>query len=77
MNMYKVDYYTLSRGKDPKGEVGNLKQYCRVAYVWCTDTSKIKSLLEIHYNKPSKGVYYVPVIETIMCLSGHCIVEDE
>jgi hypothetical protein len=74
--VYAVKYYTLARGKDPKGEVGNLHQYDDTAYIQCGDTSEIEPLLNEHYaTTPNKrGQYYYPVIKEILALKGFCII---
>ena len=78
MNTYQVTYYTLSKGKSKDHEVGNLLQFHGIAYIYCTDTTKVKGLLEEFYKFPKKsGVFYVPVIESIKLLQGDCIVEGE
>ncbi len=74
--VYKVEYYTLSRGKDPKGEIGNLRQYDDIAYIQCEDTSDVEPLLNEHYSStPNKhGKYYYPVVKKITALKGFCII---
>lgn len=75
MQVYKVEYSTLGRGRDPKGKIGNVKQCSDIAFIQCADTTKIKPLLEEHFEQPQPcGLYYWPVIETIIAIKGHCIV---
>jgi len=78
MTVYKTEYYTLGRGKEADGEIGNLKQWDGNAYIYCEDTRDVQSLLEAFYKKPHKnGSYYFPVIKKITALKGHCIIDDE
>ena len=77
MTVYKVTYYTLSKGKDPNGDIGNVKQFDSIAYIECSSSSRVESLLEKHYTKSVKKIYYYPVIRSIVQVGGHCIIEDE
>lgn len=78
MTVYKVKFYTLSRGKNPNGEAGNLRQSTEIAYIQCRDTSRIEAMLDKYYETPvQNGSYYLPVIENIEAISGFCIIEDK
>lgn len=76
MNVYKVEYYTLGKGKNWHNEPGNIKQFCDVAYIQCPNTSHCEVLLEKHYENPRNGYYYHPVITSIRYLKEHCIIID-
>ncbi len=76
MAVYKVEYYTLGKGKDVNNEVGNLALFEEIAYIQCKNTSCIEVLLEKYYQQPRPEYYYQPVIRKITALKGHCIVED-
>jgi hypothetical protein len=76
MTVYEVSYYTLGRGKDPKGEVGNIEQWRDTAYIFCKDISDTQGLLEEHFQEPNKnGSYYFPVITKIQGKKGCCITQ--
>jgi hypothetical protein len=75
--VYEVSYYCLSKGKDESGKVGNQRQFTAMAYVECTDTSKIESLLKKHYETPVNGVYFVPIIISIYARKGFVITEKD
>ena len=78
MQTYKVEYYTLCKGRNATGPTGNLKQHSDIAYIQCADTSKLKGLLDEHFSVPQPtGLFYVPVIETITAIKGHCIHDKE
>ena len=78
MTVYKVEFFTLSRGKDPLGQVGNLKQSDEIAYIECRNTSRVEVLLEEYYKTPNKhGRYLVPVIQNIKAVKGFCVTEGE
>ena len=65
--LYKVKYYTLSRGAD--GSIGNIKQY---SDVWYTEVciANILQVLEAIV-KSKKNDKYVPVVTNIEMIDGH------
>ncbi len=76
MKCYEVLYFTYSKGKDPEGKTGNLKQFVDTAYIECVDSSCCKNLLKDYYKTPRNGIYYVPEISCISKKDGHCIIQD-
>ncbi len=78
MKVYKVEYYTLCRGRNASDTVGNLRQANEIAYIECDNTSEIEVLLDKYYEKPHPcGLFYSPVIEIITAIVGHCISKGE
>ncbi len=80
MNVYKVNYSTVSRGKSPTHPPGNVLQFTGTAFIEADSISGCDRILENHYKKPYDGKYYVPHIKTVE-LQKHAIVlkgkEDE
>ncbi len=77
MRVFKVKHYTLSKGKDPNGEVGNIRQTTETTYIQCQNTCCVEVLLEKYYEKPMRsGAYFVPVIESIEAIDGFCLIEE-
>ncbi len=78
MKVYKVEYYTLCRGRKASDPVGNIRQSSEIAYIECDNTSEIEVLLDKHYEKPHPcGSFYSPVVEIITTIDGHCIRKEE
>lgn len=75
MQTYKVEYYTLSRGRDSDSKAGNMKQFDDVAYIQCIDTSRIEVLMAEFYRQAVNGVYYVPVVKQISAVKGDVILD--
>lgn len=76
MTLYKVKFYTLSKGNNPDGEAGNIRQSTEMAYVQCRDSSRIEAVLDKYYKTPVRsGEYYLPVVISIEAISGFCIIE--
>lgn len=65
MNVYKVTYSTISRGKNPTAEPGNVLQFTGTAFIEADSISGCDSILEKYYKTPLKGQYYVPIIKTV------------
>jgi len=77
MSTYKTEYYTLSKGKDPNGEPGKLRQFTDIAYIQCSEISKAQGMLEKYFELPRFDIFYQPVITRITEVKGHCIVESQ
>lgn len=77
MTVYKVKFYTLSKGRDPNGEVGNLRQSTEMAYIQCRNSSCVEIQLSKYYETPVRtGAYYVPVVISIEAILGFCLIEE-
>ncbi len=78
MTVYKVEYYTLCRGRKASAPVGNIRQASEIAYIECDNTNEIGVLLDKYYEKPHPcGLFYSPVIEIITAIDGHCITKGD
>ena len=65
MNVYKVTYHTISKGKDPNGKAGNILQFTGTAFIETENISDCNKILKEYYKNPIKEIYYVPIIKTI------------
>ena len=78
MTLYKTEYYTLSRGRQSKGKVGNLRQFSDTAYIQCANTSCVEVRLEKYYETSHHGgIFYHPVITSIEAIEGHTLQENQ
>jgi len=76
MSLYKTKYYTLSRGKQSKGTIGNLRQFNDTAYIQCANMFDVQSLLEKYYETSHHGgIFYHPVITSTEVIEGHTLQE--